>query len=271
MFEQVVIIAGVPRSGTSWLGQVFDSSPNTVFRYQPLFSYAFKNAINKHSTKHEIQNFFQDIYLSDDDYINQTDNRLKGLYPTFDKYDDPFFLVYKNVRYHYLIKKIIKLFSNVKVIGIIRNPCAVMNSWLSIKNDGAAIQKDLNPMKEWRYARSKNISSEEYYGFEKWKEAAYLFNDLTDKYPNQFRIIRYEKLVENTYENTKKLFKFVGMKLDKQTIEFLDLCHKKNKDHIYSVFKSKKVVDKWKENLDSRIKNKIFDDLKNTKLEIYLK
>ena len=38
-FMKNVAIFGVPRSGTSWLGQIFNSSPMVAYRFQPLFSY----------------------------------------------------------------------------------------------------------------------------------------------------------------------------------------------------------------------------------------
>ena len=37
---------GVPRSGTSWLGNIFNSSPDLTYKHQPLYSYAFKNYLN---------------------------------------------------------------------------------------------------------------------------------------------------------------------------------------------------------------------------------
>ena len=41
-FDRIISIHGVPRSGTSWLGQILDSSPKVRYKFQPLFSYAFK-------------------------------------------------------------------------------------------------------------------------------------------------------------------------------------------------------------------------------------
>lgn len=49
-----IAIFGVPRSGTSWLGQLFNSSERVAYRYQPLFSYAFKGRLNENSTLDEI-------------------------------------------------------------------------------------------------------------------------------------------------------------------------------------------------------------------------
>jgi hypothetical protein len=43
-----VAIFGCPRSGTSWLGQIFNSAPAVQYRYQPLFSYEFKDWFGRH-------------------------------------------------------------------------------------------------------------------------------------------------------------------------------------------------------------------------------
>ena len=42
-----IAIHSVPRSGSSWLGQILNSSLKVCFRFQPLFSYAFKDYLNE--------------------------------------------------------------------------------------------------------------------------------------------------------------------------------------------------------------------------------
>ena len=42
-----IAIFSVPRSGSSWLGQIFNSHEDVSFRMQPLFSYSHKSALNK--------------------------------------------------------------------------------------------------------------------------------------------------------------------------------------------------------------------------------
>ena len=84
MFKKVVALYGVPRSGTSWLGQILDSCPDAVYRYQPLFSYRFKNRITTESSTDEIEQFFQELYCADeDDFLNQKEKRISGIYPVF--------------------------------------------------------------------------------------------------------------------------------------------------------------------------------------------
>ena len=91
-------IHSVPRSGSSWLGQIFNSSPSVCFRFQPLFSYAFKDYLNKESTMEDILRFFEVIARSNDDFLLQKDKVYSGEYPCFDKKEQFSHIVYKEVR-----------------------------------------------------------------------------------------------------------------------------------------------------------------------------
>ena len=46
-----VFLLGMPRSGTTWLSQIFDLSPKTCVRRSPNFSYRMKNTFAKGMTK----------------------------------------------------------------------------------------------------------------------------------------------------------------------------------------------------------------------------
>ena len=43
----LISLNSCPRSGSTWLQSIFEADPNIKTVYQPLFSYAFKNCINK--------------------------------------------------------------------------------------------------------------------------------------------------------------------------------------------------------------------------------
>jgi hypothetical protein len=66
-----VAIHGVPRSGTTWLGEIINSSPKTAYRYQPLFSYAHKDFLTNASTKTEINEFFIRLLQCEDDFVQR--------------------------------------------------------------------------------------------------------------------------------------------------------------------------------------------------------
>ncbi|NJL77038.1 MAG: hypothetical protein HC892_20515 [Saprospiraceae bacterium] len=73
----------------------------------------------------------------------------------------------------------------VKIVGLIRNPLSVINSWLKAPKE---FKRELgwNELEEWRYAPSKNLDrKEEFNGFEKWKEVALLFIQLQQVYPEK--------------------------------------------------------------------------------------
>ena len=58
---QRIAIHSVPRSGSTWLGQIFNSSSLVIYKYQPLFSYAFKGRLSPQSTNNKIVQFFDEI------------------------------------------------------------------------------------------------------------------------------------------------------------------------------------------------------------------
>ena len=97
-----IAVHSVPRSGSSWIGQVLNSSPDVNFKFQPLFSYAFKGFLNETSNQKQIEEFFQCIAESQDDFLLQNDKIEKKIYPTFQKNTDYTHIMYKEVRYHHI-------------------------------------------------------------------------------------------------------------------------------------------------------------------------
>ena len=147
--KKIVSIHGVPRSGTSWLGQIFNSSPDVKFKYQPLFSYAFKDKIDLRSNENEIRNYYKSLYDFNDEFLDQKKNIVNGLYPNFKKKNKhPDFLVTKMNRYHFLILHLMEQIDNIVFIAIVRHPCAVLNSW---KNNPQEFKEGWDFKKEWRF------------------------------------------------------------------------------------------------------------------------
>lgn len=264
-----LILHSVPRSGSTWLGSIFDSHPKVNYKYQPLFSYAFKGSLNENSTIEDIEAFFNEIAWSNDDFINQSKEKKEGIIPDFAKAYPATHVCYKEVRYHHILKNLITQDKNVKAVLLIRNPLAVLHSWYLAPKE---FKKELgwNFDEEWLNAPKKNLDKpEEFNGFNKWKEAAFLFLELKDKFPNQVRIVEYKNLLTNPVEITKSLFEFVGLDYVKQTEDFLERISTTNQRDAYSVYKIKKEDKAWK-NLPKHIIDYIEKDLKNTKLEQFL-
>jgi hypothetical protein len=265
-----IAIHSVPRSGSTWLGEIFNSAPHTSYKYQPLFSYAFKNRLTPKSSLQEIKLFFDDINISQDDFINQTEARLNDKVAKFKKAKKATAVVYKEVRYHHILENLLHEDKNIKIIGLIRNPMAVVHSWLKAPRE---FRTDLgwNELEEWQYAEKKNKNlPEEFNGFEKWKETTNLFLSLEKEYPKQFKTVTYLDLINKTNETINELFSFCDMPITASTNNFIINSTNKNNNDPYSVFKTKENDDSWKDGLNKTIIGKIKNNLKNTHLEKYL-
>jgi len=268
MFVKCIVVAGAPRSGTSWLGQILDSCPTTRYRFQPLFSHRFKGALSTASTASEIRRFLAAVYETTDDFVCQTERRRKGYYPVFSvKEDDSPVLVLKTIRYHYLLPHLLKAVEELHVVGIARHPCGAVYSWLSCSEFPA----DANPAREWRYGRCRNEGHpEEYWGFDAWKRVMDLFLELEAEYPRRMQIVSYESLVENTVLEVQQLFASLSLPYTGQTEQFLKDCHRVHMSDPHAVFKSKTVRDRWREELDKVVANEILEELMGTRFERFL-
>ncbi|WP_319525636.1 sulfotransferase [uncultured Desulfosarcina sp.] len=266
---QKIALHGVPRSGTSWVGEIFNSSPHTIYQFQPLFSYALKDFLTPASTATEIGDFFDRLCTAEDDFISQRIKRKQGEFPIFEKMA-PTHVVYKEVRYINILCNMMRKTDDVFFIFIIRNPLSVINSWLKAPRE---FRRDLGwkEREEWRYALKKNMNRpEEYNGYEKWKEAAYLFHSLHNRYPQRVRIICYSDLIADPYEVTQQAFNAVSLPFTIETEKFLFESTATDNSDPYSVYRSNASDDKWKNELDGKIRDEILTDLDGTVLEKYV-
>ena len=263
-----VVIHSAPRSGSSWLGEIFNSSPSVLYKFQPLFSYRFKSFLDQFSSADAIDEFFTNLLGAHDDFLDQTEQRENGHKPIFLKQRCTH-VVYKEVRYHYILDNLMKTDPDVKSILLIRNPFEVL---VSFRNAEREFRKDLgwNFDEEWRFSRSKNMGGREsYFGYEKWKESALLFQYLQKKYIDQVMLIDYKELVENTHDIVRKMFSFSDVPLGKQTLDFINRSSCLEIGGDYSVFRSHKKIFSGA-GLSEEIRMFIYDDLRGTTLEHYL-
>jgi len=213
--------------------------------------------------------FLDNITNTEDDFI------LHGLADkkeidqlNFDKAIFPTHLVMKHVRYHNIIDNLLKRIDNIKIIGIIRHPCATINSWFRA-------EKEFDPkwdhLQEWRFAEKKNMKNiEEYYGFEKWKEAALNFIRFKKKYPDNMFLLKYKDLNNDPFNITKDIFSFSNLAMERQTVDFINQSTSEITGTTYSVYRKKYKDDSWKEQLHPRIIEEVYKELQGTKLEEYM-
>ncbi|MEQ1527382.1 MAG: sulfotransferase [Gallionella sp.] len=262
-----IAIFAVPRSGTTWLSQIFNSHPDVALRFQPLFSYGHKGSLTEHSSAEEIRTFFEEILYTQDAFATMT-SEMQKKYPVFKKSSQTTHIVFKETRYLHIIENVLAQCGEVKIIGIVRNPLAVLASWVSAP-------KEFNPEwdihSEWRGAPSKNQNRlEEFYGFDKWKEMAEAFLRFESQFPQQFILVRYDELNRAPLDTTKRLFDFCGLEVCGQVEDFLTASKSRHDSDPYSVFRANASDDRWQGVLPDVIVKQIAQELKCTPLDEFL-
>lgn len=266
-YKQIVALIGMPRSGTSWLGQIFDSSEDVAYRLEPIFSYAFKNQVGPGSTREDYVRFFDGIYASDDAFMLQKDKRAAGLYPTFGKNPAPSTLAFKTTRFHHIMEDILRHFGNLRMMSIVRHPCGAIHSWLNTKKE---FPGHLSRMEHWRSGACRKTAPEEFWGFDDWVNVTRMHLQFEREYPDQFMIVRYEDLAANTLDVVGRMFAFASIELGPQTRDFIESCHERHDEDDYSVYKSARVMDKWRDALEAEIREAILHEVRGNELERFL-
>jgi hypothetical protein len=258
----------MPRSGTSWLSQIFDSHPDVRFRLSPLFSYEFKNQLDENSTKDAWEVVLRGAYESSNEFMDQTRRRTSGEYPVFAKKNaQPSRLVVKDTRFHNLTRLALNLLPNLFVVAIIRHPCGAIHSWLTTQGE---FPSQADPLLEWRSGSCRKSGYGEFWGFEDWKLVTAEHLALEEEFPGRVHIQRYEDLVSDPVPQVERLFNFVGLKPEKQTFEFLAVSQSQHVATDYAVFKDPSVSHRWKAELQPAIRDQVQSELHGTKFERFL-
>lgn len=266
---KVIWVNGMPRSGTSWLAQIFDSSSKVNFKMAPLFSYTFKNAVNLNSTNQDWTNFLNEVHNSNDSFLNQIERKEKGDFQTFNKENNPEYLCIKDVRNHQLMERFVTIGEHVKIVHIVRNPCAMISSWINSKKEFIRNEKTLKD--EWKTGNTRKIDKSEFWGFNDWINLTKFYLALSVDYPTQVFIVKYEDLVRDPISITKDIFNFCGLEFEEQTRFFLSNSHSIHHDSDYSVFKDPTtVLNQWKSKLPKEISKEIIEICTKERLASFL-
>lgn len=259
---KLVSLHSCPRSGSSWIQSIFEHHPTIKTIFQPLFSHAFKNIINKNSTIKDFNNFVNGLINTNDEFCTMKSNfHINNNMVFSNEKQNINMILMKNVRYHNLIETFIQLYPNIKIIGLIRNPCATINSFINAKKEYN------NTDNEWLTGDNKNINDNHFFGYLKWKQVTDIFLHIKEQYPNNIIITKYENIVDDPFNELNKICEFIEIDLHKDMSKFIIDSHKYTKNSDYSVYKSKDVKDKWKKELDKNIIKYIMNDIKNTKYQ----
>ncbi|MCV2216442.1 sulfotransferase family protein [Thauera sp. Sel9] len=266
--NKIIWIAGMPRSGTNWIGQIFASHPSVRYKLCPLFSYDFKDALDEHSNAAEWTTLLQATYDTRSEYLDQEYLRRDTLVPCFaEREAAPPVLAIKSTRYHHLLPRLLELVPHAQVVGIVRDPRAAIHSWLSNPLEFPA---DADPATEWRSGRCRKTAIGEYWGFDDWKTVATLYLDLARRHPGRFHLVQYEQWVQAPLACVSRSFDALELDLHPQTEAFLRESQSRHTEHPRAVFKHPSVASRWTETLAPAIAQTIAAELEGTPLAGFL-
>lgn len=223
--ERFLAIFGVPRSGTTWLGQLFNASPQVAYRYQPLFSYEFKDFLSESMRPEDVQSFHGQILQAQSEFVVPKHEFNKEV---------PTHLVWKSVRYHHLSSALLQN-STMKVIFLSRDPVSVLNSWYNAPREFLPAW-DIHA--EWKTASSKNRGRpEEFFGFEGWLQAQKIHRRNAELFPDRVQIVDYNTLCQRTTETLRELYAWAQLPWSAQVDDFIAASANRIAEDTYSTRK----------------------------------
>lgn len=262
-----IAIHSVPRSGSTWLGEIFNSSPSVKYGFQPLFSYTLKDFLDASSSERRIAEFFDELLRIDDEFIDQRAQREAGTLPRFDKRPPFTHVCYKEVRYHNILENLARKDPDVRLVLLVRNPVEVMNSWIGAPRE---FDKRWDIDEELLSGASKNQGrAEEFYGLEQWIAATRIFRGLSTDFPDRATLVTYRDLNSDPLAVSERLFDFCGLSMTAATRHFLDRSTTETVSGTYSVFRGS--AEKAVSHLAARHVAMIEDVVREAGLEEYLR
>jgi hypothetical protein len=266
--KDVIWLTGMPRSGTNWVSQILASSPMVRLKLCPLFSYEFKNTMDADSSPEEWQRFFEKVYSTEGEYLDQEFLRRERLIPTFQiKEPNPRCLAIKSNRFHDLTEGILQKYAHIRFVALIRHPCAAIHSWLS---NPLEFPPEADPKEEWRVGSIRKTGRGEFWGFDDWVTVSNLHLRLAKEWPERFFVARYQAFVDNAAETTKHLFDRLDLEFHSQTAEFLHESQSNECIHQRSVYKLPNSLDRWQHELDGEVSEEILAEIAGTEILEFL-
>ncbi|MBE7547352.1 MAG: sulfotransferase [Planctomycetia bacterium] len=272
-----IIITGCPRSGTTWLQELFCSIEKTYPLFEPLYlkdSPRFKETgfewrqyipedYNWPEAKELFEKLFRGQYLTPW-MVSQAD---------VDRLKDAEFLIIKDVRANSLLPWLVRQFDIRPPIYIIRHPCATVASQMKM------IWKDIPPnftIPETRFPEQytkyehilKNINTTAEHLAARWC----LDNIVPLNHPENNRLwitVFYENLITNPHEEVPSIFNRLTLELPQNILDKIDEPSSMTQQSSHVKQDKTEQLRKWKNDLSERDIDSILGMLKKFEIQIY--
>ncbi|MBK9176767.1 MAG: sulfotransferase [Flavobacteriales bacterium] len=261
-------IHGVPRSGTSWLAQIFRSSPSVLLRFQPLFSYAFKDRLSADSGRVEILRFFEELRDTKDSFVLQKDPNIHVEYPEFEEHAAATHLVYKEVRYNHILRNLTAQVPELKLIGLVRHPCAVIDSWVNAPRE---FKPEWSVEEQWRSGALKNQGRpEECFRFDKWEGGGGVVRPIGAAVPQADEGGALRRTEPRPGRRDQDLFHLLAHYQRSTTEQFIHSSRSKQGSDANSIYRKIRPDTAWESRLPKAIADTILTEIADSALARFL-
>jgi hypothetical protein len=275
--KELLIIAGLPRSGTTWLEGILNAHPN-IFLYHEIDDADSKDkyfsSIN-YKINENTEEKYKNALLKGIDQLKHTaiykkrKAELVG-FKTVGRFTHP--TVFTWMR---------KILDYPKTIFIIRHPAGYTASQLRFPSLQNMSAKEIVARERW-YIESMNGSIDENISLEQFHALLWKLSNeqiLTNNMHTQnFHYVIYEDLCSSPENTTQKIFDFLQLELDKKVSKYLlkstnperNLITKLRSKRFYSTTKNPiDSANKWMKELSADQQSKVFSVVNNSFLMKY--
>lgn len=284
--QDTIILAGTPRSGTTWLSEVLNTIQRYTIIFEPLHPVWFPEAAQ---TGFQARTYLspETTWLEGERYIEKVlcgriaTNRYEGITNIKNNMLSNKLIV-KFIRANRLLPWISVNFQVKKIILLIRHPCAVISSQIKSGYYGynqASTHQDISPEKKKIMKEAQEIEKIAPHLIKKIEQATYReeilaaiwsldnYIPLNSSSRSSYTVVPYEKLVTQGASTMEYIFSEIGIKFSDKYTKHLTKPSKVASKDLKTV--SGHQLAKWKKDLSKDQINRILDMVSAFGLELY--
>lgn len=192
----VIFVLSMPRSGSSFLGQLLSADESTVVRLSPFFSYSLGECSRSIKSREDFNSWVFNLLHTNDEFVTQSESISKGIYPTEQEKTNVKTLVIKDTRNIFDYIELFLKYSEIKIIFLDRRLDEQLSSWITspefkglpIDSPNLLLANERKALEHFPYT--------EYWGVQDILYFKTLSRDLSNKYPRRVLKITYDSLVQ---------------------------------------------------------------------------
>jgi len=233
-----VFVLSMPRSGSSFLGQLLDADPSVAVRLSPFFSYNFRQKSRNIINDNDFDSWISDLINTDDEFVTQSDKSVNGLYPKQVSKFNVNTLIIKDTRNFIDYVELFFKFNNTKIIFLDRVIREQISSWVHSPEFKDLPVTSLNLLLANDRKLLEDFPECEYWGLQDALFFKRLSVDLKNKYSNRISTISYATLAKGDLNDLYSLLPNIRKDLVKQRFNDLRSCNNiVSKNDCYGVYR----------------------------------